>query len=119
MQRRRYQERAAYMESIVVEFRETFDTYIIQIEDYDYLGQSTFSVDPTRGLFVEVVNQDEKIPKAAIPTIKSRVAQDTFCAQDEMKMFTDNGWNYSFTLKHAKTQKVTTVICQPKRSGTA
>jgi len=110
-------DRADYMNSVVVEFRETFETYIVQTETYDYVGKSTFSVDPLRGLFVEVVSQDEKIPSEELGGIKARVTQETFCAQDEMTMFTDNGWNYSFTLKHAKTQKITTVICQPKRNG--
>jgi len=113
------QEREAYMNSVVGEFRETFETYLVQTETYNYIGQSKFSIDPTRGLFVEVVSQDEKVPNEELGKVKAQVTQDTFCAQEEMTMFTDNGWNYSFTLKHAKTRKITTVICQPNRANTA
>ena len=111
-------ERADYMNSVVGEFTETFQTYLVQTGTYDYVGTSKFSIDPDRGLFVEVVSQDEKVPDAELAGIIERVSQDTFCEQEEMKMFTDNGWNYSFTIKHAKTRKITRVICQPKRTGT-
>lgn len=105
------------MNTVVGEFRETFETYLVQTENYDYVGSSTFSVDPERGLFVEVVNHDQNVPKSSLADIKAQVSEEIFCAQDEMTMFTDNGWNYSFTLKHAKTRKIITVICQPTRTG--
>ena len=111
------EDRADYMGSIVVEFRDSFDTYIVQTESYDYVGTSTFSFDPELGLFVEVVKQDDTVPSSALPEIRKRLTKEAFCAQDEMTMFTENGWNYSFTLKHKKTRNITTVICQPKQAG--
>ena len=114
------EERAIYMQSVVAEFSDAFDTYMIETETYNYVGQSTFSSQPLRGLFDEVVSQKETIPKKDLPAIKERLTQHSFCSQDEMMMFTNKGWNYRFKLKDGSGRTVTTIICQPSQNtGTA
>lgn len=107
------EDRAEYMDSIVSQFTETFDTYFVQTESYTYAGQSTFSTQPSHGLFNEVVRQEEKIPSNEIAEIKARMDPEGFCGQDEMLLFTEKGWQYRFTLKHGNNQTVAMIVCHP------
>lgn len=112
-------ERPEYMQSVVDEFDETFDTYIIETENFTYVGHSVFSAKPAQGVFDEVVSHEEKIPRDALKDIKAQMKPDAFCAQDEMVMFTDKGWNYRFKLKDDRGRIIATVICNAqKNSGT-
>ena len=114
------EERAAYMQSVVAEFSDTFETYSVQTQTYEYTGYSTFSAQPIRGLFDEVVSREGSIPKKELPAIKEQLTQHSFCSQDEMMMFTNKGWNYRFKLKDGSGRTVTTIICQPSQNtGTA
>lgn len=110
-------ERADYMQQVVDEFSGHFDTYFIQTPSYDYMGHSTFSSQPLRGLFDEVVSQDETVPREELPAIKAQLKPDLFCAQDEMTMFTDKGWQYRFKLKDGNGRLIATVICHPSQNA--
>jgi len=105
--------RSEYMQSIADQFTESFDNYFIQTENYTYTGLSKFSTRPEYGLFDEVVSQDEKVPAHALAEIRKQVAPEEFCAQDEMVLFTEKGWQYRFKLKHNNGQTIATVICHP------
>jgi len=109
-------ERAEYMQTVVNEFSGHFDTYFIQTPTYVYMGHSTFSSQPLRGLFDEVVSQEETVPRGELPAIKAQLSQGVFCAQDEMTMFTDKGWQYRFKLKDGNGRLIATVICNPSQS---
>ena len=110
-------ERATYMQSIVGEFTEAFDTYIIQTETYDYVGHSTFSTQPDSGLFDEVVSPEKAVPKKELAEIKKRMNPDDFCAQEEMMLFTTKGWQYRFKLKNKDGRTIATVICHPSQNA--
>ena len=43
-------ERADYMQTIVGQFTESFDTYFIQNENYTYAGNSVFSTKPSQSM---------------------------------------------------------------------
>ena len=113
-----YEDRAEYMNDIVEDFTETFDVYIVQTETYDLVGHSKFSASATKATFVEVVQPDDLVPKEELKGIKAKL-RTGFCEQEEMTMFTEKGWNYSFTLKNADGRKIQSVSCRGDRSGAA
>jgi len=101
---------ADYMNDIVATFSQSFDAYIVQIETYDYVGHSKFSASPSNAMFVEVVASDEPVPTDAIGGLNQRL-EAGFCAQEEMTMFTENGWNYNFTLQDSTGRRIFTTVC--------
>ena len=112
-----YEERADYMDGLVGEFSAAFDTYIVQTETYDYVGQSKFSASPTKATFVEVVAPEDAVPTGEFAGIKARMGEASFCATEEMTMFTENGWNYKFTLQDGRGRGLYTVTCQGQLPG--
>lgn len=107
-----YEDRAEYMDEIVVEFADMFETYIVQTETYDYVGYSAFSTAPSQAMFVEVVTSDEPVPNAEFRDVRANV-EYMFCEQDEMRMFTDKGWSYSFTMKDGDGRDIFDTVCRP------
>ncbi|NNC36237.1 MAG: hypothetical protein HKO02_02175 [Hyphomonadaceae bacterium] len=107
------QDRPAYMERIVGEFAEAFETYYIETETYAYVGISKFTTAPGSGTFVETVTQDEPVPKKEIKGLKASMNEMDFCNQEEMTMFTNGGWTYSFTMQDSKGSRVFAVDCKP------
>ena len=108
-------ERPDYMNDVVLQFSETFTNYIVQSESYDYVGISKFSATPSRAMFVEVVTPEERVPEEEIAGIKAQTEFE-FCEQDEMKMFTDKGWSYSFSLTDGTSRRIFKTICSPDYS---
>ncbi len=106
-----YEDRADYMSDIVAKFTQSFDAYIVQIETYDYVGHSKFSASPSSAMFVEVVASDEPVPSEAIGGLNKRLETE-FCAQEEMTMFTEKGWHYSFTLQDSTGRRIFTTVCR-------
>lgn len=113
------QERPAYMDKVVAEFDTAFDTYGVQSESYTFVGVSHFSTAPSSGTFTEVVRQDEVVPRKEIKGLRDIMAENDFCAQDEMTMFTNNGWTYSFSMTDSKGQKIFAVNCAPLKLRTS
>ena len=109
------QERPAYMSGIVNEFSEVFDTYFIETESYTYVGQSKFTTAPSSGTFMEVVRQNEAVPKKEMKKLTNFMKESNFCEQDEMTMFTDKGWTYRFRMVDGKGNQVYAVICRPAK----
>ena len=107
-----YAERADYMNEIVDQFTNTFDVYIVQTENYDYVGHSEFSAAPKKATFLEVVTAEDSVPKSELANIRAK-AQTDFCAQEEMLMFTSKGWKYKFTLKDDQGRNILTNVCKP------
>jgi len=114
-------DRPAYMDKIVGEFSEAFSSYIVANEDesYYYVGDSRFSTAPANGVFIEVVTPKEAVPRKEIKAIKSKMETGNFCAQDEMTMFTDNGWTYKFTMRDANGSKLFHIDCKPLQLRTS
>lgn len=107
-------ERADYMTGITHEFSEAFDTYYVATQsDYVFEGHSSFSIAPSSGTFMEVVRQEEPVPEAELEALKTIMASNDFCAQDEMVMFTEKGWKYRFRMIEGKGQQIFAVTCQP------
>lgn len=111
------QERPAYMEQVVDEFKENFDMYTTESETYVYVGSSNFMTAPASGKFVEIVTQDEPVPAEEIKGIKASMVEMNFCAQDEMTMFTDQGWIYSFTMQDSRGTSIFSIKCKPVPIG--
>jgi len=107
------QERPAYMEQVTAEFKEAFDSYGLETETYTYVGLSAFSTSPSTGTFVEVVTQDSPVPPKEIKGLKEVMDASMFCDQDEMTMFTDKGWGYSFTMQDSNKRTVYAIECKP------
>jgi len=107
-----YEERSEYMNEVISEFSALFESYIVQTETFDYVGVSHFSASPSNATFVEVVTSQESVPRDEVPKIQVQ-AGTGFCEQDEMTMFTENGWNYQFTLTDGDGRDVFAVVCQP------
>ena len=101
-----YEERPAYMDKIVGEFAETFSSYIIETENYTYVGYSNFSASPINATFVEVVNQDGTASEKEMNDVKVWMEASNFCTQDEMTMFTENGWSYHFSITDSNERQV-------------
>lgn len=112
-----YAERSEYMGGLVSEFTAAFDAYIVQTETYDYVGHSTFSAAPSKATFVEVVAPEEAVPPGEFASLKARIREAAFCSTEEMVMFTENGWNYKFTLQDGLGRNLYTVTCQGDVSG--
>ncbi len=106
------QERPAYMESIVKDFTENFAVYIVQTESYDYVGMSSFSYIAEDGTFTEVVRSEEVVGGNNVKTVKAKMQESDFCAQNEMTMFTDNGWRYRFIMHDEKGNRFYQITCQ-------
>ena len=113
------QERPAYMDKVVAEFDDAFETYGVQTETYTFVGTSHFSTAPASGTFTEVVRQDTAVPRKEIKALRAVMEESDFCAQDEMTMFTENGWTYSFSLKDSKGQKLFKINCTPLKLRTS
>ena len=107
------QERPAYMDGVVAEFREAFDSYAVETETYIFVGMSEFSTAPVDGGFIEVVTQEEPVPYEEIKGIAAQMEVNGFCAQDEMTMFTSKGWTYRFSMKDSKNRQVYAIVCEP------
>ena len=108
-----YVDRAAYMQTIASEFAENFDTYGVESDTYYFEGTSHFSTSPSNGTFVELVRQDDAVPEAEIKGLYQAMVEMDFCGQDEMTMFTENGWTYSFTMQDSNKREIYAVICRP------
>jgi len=108
-----FQERPAYMDTVVAEFTDAFATYGVETETYTYVGNSNFSTLPAMGTFVEVVRQDSPVPKRAVKGIKKQMELANFCDQGEMTMFTEKGWTYRFSMEDSNGLKVFAVVCKP------
>lgn len=107
------QERPAYMDKVVAEFDTAFDNYGVETESYTFVGESHFSTAPSSGTFTEVVRQDTAVPKKEIKALRAVMVEGDFCAQEEMTMFTEKGWTYSFSMTDTKGQKIFAVNCAP------
>ena len=107
-------DRPEYMESITTEFAENFGAYSVDTGTYVYAGLSEFSSKPNKGQFVELVVQDTPVPKKEMKKMKQKLEHNAFCAQAEMTMFTDKGWNYKFTLKDSTGLKIADIHCKAK-----
>lgn len=113
------QERPAYMDKVVAEFDDAFEMYGVQTETYTFVGASHFSTAPSSGTFTEIVRQDTAVPRKEIKALRDVMAENDFCAQNEMTMFTENGWTYSFSMKDSKGQKIFAVNCAPVKLRTS
>ena len=107
------EQRPAYMDQVVAEFTEAFATYGVQTETYMYEGFSNFTTSPRDGAFVEVVRQDSPVPQKEISGIRAVLEEADFCQQDEMTMFTENGWTYRFFMEDSQGRRVYSVVCLP------
>jgi len=105
-------ERPDYMDTITAEFAENFGAYSVDTGTYVYAGLSRFSSEPSRGRFVELVTQDTAVPKNEIKKLHAQLEAKTFCEQDEMTMFTNQGWSYKFTLKDSTGRKIADIHCE-------
>lgn len=106
-----YEERSVYMDGIVNSFSENFSNYIIQSETFDFVGYSKFSASPQQGIFIEVVNSEEKADNNQLRATKSKIEESDFCEQAEMILLTDKGWSYKFTLENADGRAFYSVTC--------
>lgn len=106
------QERPAYMEGIVEDFTDNFSTYLVQTENYYYVGQSKFSFKAEEGLFVEVVKSEDLAKDKDIKAVQAEMKNSEFCAQAEMTMFTYKGWEYRFILEDQKGYRIYQVTCR-------
>ena len=106
------EERAAYMGGIVETFSENFAIYIVETDTYNYVGDSKFSFKADEGMFVEVVKSQEDTTDANIKSVKDKMKTNDFCAQDEMTLFTDKGWQYRFMLQDYKGNRFYQITCQ-------
>jgi len=111
------QERPAYMNTVIAEFDEAFDAYGVETSTgYTFAGLSEFSTLSGSGTFVETVTQDSPVPPEEMKAVKKTMEDAGFCEQDEMTMFTDNGWKYRFSMKDSNGRKVYAVVCEPLAS---
>ena len=106
------EERAAYMGGIVETFSENFAIYIVETDTYNYVGDSKFSFKADEGMFVEVVKSQEDTTDANIKSVKDKMKTNDFCAQEEMTLFTDKGWQYRFMLQDYKGNRFYQITCQ-------
>ena len=106
-------ERPAYMSEVTGQFAEAFETYAVESETYIYVGYSEFKTAPGSGTFVEVVRSEEALPLEEIPGITQAMEESDFCAQEEMTMFTDQGWAYRFTMVDATGRQIFDAHCRP------
>ncbi|MEO9968802.1 MAG: hypothetical protein ABJG15_03060 [Hyphomonadaceae bacterium] len=111
-----YDQRADYMNGIVEQFTVSFDAYIVQTETYDYVGHSRFGAQPSRATFTEIVTSDEPVPSEEIASINTRLEAE-FCGQEEIMMFSETGWNYSFTLQDSTGRRLFSTVCRSTYSG--
>jgi len=109
-----FADRSAYMESVVAEFADAFDTYYLDTGTFVYEGRSAFSAKAHRAAFVEVVSHDSPVPEAEKAKLQSMWLDDRFCSQAEMTMFTDQGWTYTFTLNGMGDDAILDVTCKPE-----
>ena len=63
-------------------------------------------------MFVEVVKSQEDTTDANIKSVKDKMKTNDFCAQDEMTLFTDKGWQYRFMLQDYKGNRIYQITCQ-------
>jgi len=112
-----HEERPAYMDQVTAEFGEAFDSYVVQTETYVYAGLSEFTTAPGSGTFLEVVRQDEPVPQEEIQGLRDFMNAADFCGQDEMTMFTENGWTYSFSMRDSNGRDVYSVVCSPAETA--
>lgn len=111
------EEMPAYMESVVKDFSESFQDYAIPVtEDTAYIGKSAFKAAPKYGAFKEIVTQTEKVPSKHVKLMASLLKKSNFCEQEEMKMFTDKGWNYEFSIKNMNGSHIYSINCTPSIS---
>lgn len=110
-----YEDRAAYMSEITVDFAENFEVYFVQSDTYDYIGHSKFGSAPAKATFTEVVTSEESVPHAEIKKLRAK-AEPGFCEQDEMTMFTEKGWSYDFKIMDGAGRQIITILCQPDLS---
>lgn len=108
-------ERPAYMETIITEFQNNFETYAIEMEAYLYVGSSKFTASPQQGAFIENVTSQSPVPKNEMANLrkllKEPIYKDHFCGQEEMTMFTDKGWNYRFIVKDSNGREISRIHC--------
>ena len=109
-------ERPAYMLDVVEEFSEAFQIYSVETETYLYVGYSDFKTSPATGTFVEFIRSEEPVPQAEIKGIQTAMDKDSFCEQAEMKMFTDQGWAYRFSMADSTGRQIFTAHCRPAKS---
>ena len=116
-----YEERAEYMEEIVGEFSEAFQSYLVETEDYIFVGESEFRALPAKATFVEVVTEEvgEDGPATGpqLSAVKSQMASVDFCGQEEMTMLTEKGWTYHFSMTNSNKRQIYTVFCRPDKTG--
>ena len=112
-----YDERGAYMDGIVVQFSESFSSYIVQTETYDYVGTSKFNYATESGTFLEVVTSEEAVDTKDKNAVQAQMDKGDFCAQDEMTLFTDKGWNYRFQMTDDQGKLVYKITCQAADTG--
>lgn len=108
-----FEERPAYMAGIVDDFNETFSHFIVQTDNYDYLGLAKFKALAGQGLFEGVAQTEETTDQANIDAVRTQMEAGDFCEQDQMLMFTEKGWSYRFTMKDAQGRRFYTVTCSP------
>ena len=106
-----YEDRSAYMTTIVDDFSENFSNYIIQSETFDFVGYSSFSASPQQGSFIEVVKSKETADNTQLRATKAKIEETDFCEQEEMTMLTDKGWSYHFSLENADGRNFYSVTC--------
>ena len=106
------EERDTYMGGIVETFAENFAIYMVPTETYGYVGDSKFSFKADDGMFVEVVKSQEDTTDANIKSVKDKMKANDFCAQEEMTLFTDKGWQYRFMMQDHKGNRFYQITCQ-------
>ena len=106
------EERDTYMGGIVEAFAENFAIYMVPTETYGYVGDSKFSFKADDGMFVEVVKSQEDMTDANVKAVQAKIKSTDFCAQDEMTLFTDKGWQYRFMLQDYKGNRIYQITCQ-------
>ena len=106
-------ERAAYMEDVVAEFAEAFDSFGVETDTYVVGGWSEFSAEPASATFVEVVRAEHEVPPEAWRELRAYWAETAFCEDAEATMFTDQGWSYSFSFRNANGRVMVSSECRP------
>ena len=110
------EEREAYMTSVVTQFTEFYEGATYSTDDFDFVGDLQYDLNPKRSEFIEVVQSMHDVPQAEVKNLREYYAGQWMCDFEDSLIFTDKGWSYTTKMKNKNGQVMVTVTCQPEKA---
>ena len=107
-------ERAAYMQSVTLQFTEFYGGALYGTDEFTFAGDLKYELDPKRAAFIEVTQSLNELSKTQVKELKAYHADDWMCEEEDSLLFTDKGWTYTTKLKNVDGRTMVIVTCKPE-----